>query len=1597
MFNGQSFVNGFAQNPLGQPGQQGVSQGGSGNTNNHHNPAMSGNNLNTASLLASMSGQAASNPQLQALLQQQQMQQMRWQQGSYPEATGQGQNQQQQPVHQPQQQMQQPNFQPQPQQQSQSQSQPQPPSGHSQQQFFNTSAFLHQAAAGNAVMSQAGPSSGITMPDMSLPSQHTPNFNPSLMASMGSLNPQQLQALLASSQPSQDGSLNPATLMSNGNFNPASLNNPSAVTSLPSGSSDAQAMIQKMQGMGEMSGMNPSQPQPFFNNAQSGPGMQPGRNRGSDVYMPNGTVGPPFAQQRPSTAMSGTSQGDGPGTPDMKVAGRIGKGKAANRKPRSSVKPEATPTPTLSAASIPGPASSPHTIPGTDGNIRHNHRSPSVSGSREPSQPGIPLQPGPHSLQGAPHNWHPQLSVQQQQGVMSKALEYARINQVNPAEVLGKMGLMYVKGEQLPGGGNGYCMPNGAVVINFEEARLLGLPRPGHPGKPASQGQSPVAAPLPSNIQGPAAARAGSPNRPFTPQSPLGGGFPMGQPPIGPGAAGPRMRQPSLANRADPRAGFGTGAMGPPQAGPGQLMRRPSATVDLDGRPQLVDSPGAFHASVDHNAHLRDSSGATNNTSHMIAPSLGTPGIPFGHSQSQPPRPSPNLPPVHGGALPHTTKKGRPVTGMNTRLIPLPNFDRPSLTEEDLSGNSWEPMTEKHEQHLLSIMQADADYEEHVKNHTMRMHAAIRGRVDKMRPLKRRRSDGSVVPPEHLHWWERADDEDPFQIGREGQFRLIFPEQRRIELKDRRGGRSAMTGVQFERLRKNQLAIIAEQKEDLVPIRLEIDHEGWKLRDTFTWNAADDFTSYDEFSRNLCEDFGLPEFSFVPLIRESLALQIREHLQGKALMPEEETVEGSHRGNLSDQEHDWWTQWRKAVEAFEDEAWNGNETPRLPIVEEGRLSVAELQKASLKHNPATQLRIQIKLDVTVGAMNLLDQFEWDILDHKSSPEDFAKTFAADLGLAGEFKSAIAHSIREQVDVHLRSLSLVGYGFDGSYVTDEEMRGAFLPDISSFTPVARAATEVEDHTPKLVQLSEAEVDRQERERERESKRKRRQTRGRRGVNMPDRDPIKTQRTPAIFGLQATQIEAAGGVAAVAAAAGPSSAMGGDMPGVRTSTRRAAAVANASLHAQSEFDTPTPAPETRPSVGPVAAKKQRLEDYNMHFKYPGGLGRDDVGAPRFAPSASDKNGEKSKPVAIATASADASSTAQASSPNKEPRTATATSASTAKGPRPEDIANQHPNIFDGQWHCSNCGIPGWLTLGRRKGPLGEKTLCGACGKFWHRFRRMKQVEYTRDEAFHKGGAVGSGVSVGANGGLADEDSSAIQTGENTPSHDLDASPFVSNGRKGGKQEDQSSTRATTPDLPFQRVGSPSDSESDGSQSPRVTRRPSPRKTGPPTDPTTTSSRMSSQLSHKSDALPSFKRRNSVLAAQAAAANTASAASPAPPGLLDASVASTAGVAPITTSTGDNGRPAPPAWLNQSLEALRGRYAHDRLELKAKGIGEWRIKCVDCPGKLYNTGPGESLSNFEVHLKNRSHRANVASRLEKGDEAGDLRTVVTAASPV
>ncbi|GMF05960.1 unnamed protein product, partial [Ambrosiozyma monospora] len=164
----------------------------------------------------------------------------------------------------------------------------------------------------------------------------------------------------------------------------------------------------------------------------------------------------------------------------------------------------------------------------------------------------------------------------------------------------------------------------------------------------------------------------------------------------------------------------------------------------------------------------------------------------------------------------------------------------------------------------------------------------------------------------------------------------------------------------------------------------------------------------------------------------------------------------------------------------------------------------------------TDIRFSINLDITIGNNQLLDRFDWDVTNPENSPEEFARVLCSEMSLPGEFLSAISHSIREQCQIFIKSLHLIGYQFDGSIITGgDELKEFIRPQLDSHALI-RPRYLLSEYTPALQEISIDTMEKLMKERERESRRKKRgQTRvGRRGgVILPDlHDMPKTLRTP-----------------------------------------------------------------------------------------------------------------------------------------------------------------------------------------------------------------------------------------------------------------------------------------------------------------------------------------------------------------------------------------------------------------------------------------------------------------------------------------------------
>lgn len=200
----------------------------------------------------------------------------------------------------------------------------------------------------------------------------------------------------------------------------------------------------------------------------------------------------------------------------------------------------------------------------------------------------------------------------------------------------------------------------------------------------------------------------------------------------------------------------------------------------------------------------------------------------------------------------------------------------------------------------------------------------------------------------------------------------------------------------------------ANQPETLIPIRLDMEIEGQKLRDTFTWNKNECIITPEQFAEILCDDLDLNPVTFIPAISAAI---------------------------------------RQQIDAFPQD---GN-----PIIDE-----------------SVDQRVVIKLNIHVGNTSLVDQIEWDMSEENNNPEEFAVKLGAELGLGGEFVTAIAYSIRGQLSWHQRT-----YAFSEAPLNMVEVP-------------FRAPSEADAWAPFLETLTDAEMEKKIRDQDRNTRRMRR---------------------------------------------------------------------------------------------------------------------------------------------------------------------------------------------------------------------------------------------------------------------------------------------------------------------------------------------------------------------------------------------------------------------------------------------------------------------------------------------------------------------------
>lgn len=220
------------------------------------------------------------------------------------------------------------------------------------------------------------------------------------------------------------------------------------------------------------------------------------------------------------------------------------------------------------------------------------------------------------------------------------------------------------------------------------------------------------------------------------------------------------------------------------------------------------------------------------------------------------------------------------------------------------------------------------------------------------------------------------------------------------------------------------LAKTAITGEHLVPIRLDFENDKYRFKDTFCWNIEGMTVPIDLFVENLLEDFALPNSLMQPIcasVEEQLHSYVRPPLQPAK-----------------------------------------PETAPPPVVD----------------NPDFDWRVVIKIDITSAQHTLKDQFEWDINNPENDPEQFAETFVREMALPQEFATAVAHTIREQVQAQIKELMQQGYQFDGAKPVSRDPACDFEVGPHTFL---RPPHLLDEFSPSVSQLSTDEIQHFDRDR------------------------------------------------------------------------------------------------------------------------------------------------------------------------------------------------------------------------------------------------------------------------------------------------------------------------------------------------------------------------------------------------------------------------------------------------------------------------------------------------------------------------------------
>lgn len=139
-----------------------------------------------------------------------------------------------------------------------------------------------------------------------------------------------------------------------------------------------------------------------------------------------------------------------------------------------------------------------------------------------------------------------------------------------------------------------------------------------------------------------------------------------------------------------------------------------------------------------------------------------------------------------------------------------------------------------------------------------------------------------------------------------------------------------------------------------MPIRVELDTDTLRIRDTFMWNPNETLITPDIFARIFCLDIDIPFEVYGSQIISLIRAQLDEYS-----------------------------------------------------------GIADISLLATPEQEEADLRCIVNLDVQIGTLHIIDRIEWDITS-SLTPEAFARKMCAELGMGGEAIMVIAHNIHEEL-------------------------------------------------------------------------------------------------------------------------------------------------------------------------------------------------------------------------------------------------------------------------------------------------------------------------------------------------------------------------------------------------------------------------------------------------------------------------------------------------------------------------------------------------------------------------------------------------------